>query len=59
MILHSVEINDDARGTYGTNSQIKFKTATKKVCSYSDVYILAKETISKSECKSKTRQWNR
>ena len=37
-----VEINDDRRGTYNTNSQIKFKTAMIKstFCEYSDAYIL-------------------
>ena len=31
-----VEINDDARGTYNTNSQIKFKTSMLKssLCDY-------------------------
>ena len=39
-----VEINDDWRGTYDTNSQIKFKTMMLKSrsCDYSDPYILAK-----------------
>ena len=42
-----VEVNDDARGTYNTNNQIKFKTSMLKpiLCDYSDVYILANETI--------------
>ena len=41
------EINDDARGTYNTNSQIKFKTLMLKssLCDYSDAYILLKGTI--------------
>ena len=41
-----VEIND-ARGTYITNSQIKFKTTMLKssLCDYGDVYILFKRTI--------------
>ena len=32
------EINDDSRGTYNTNSQIKFKTTMLKssLCDYSD-----------------------
>ena len=40
-----VEINDDARGMYNTNIQIKFKTSMLKssLCDYSDVYILLKE----------------
>ena len=42
-----VEINDESRGTYNVNSQIKFKTATFKssLCDYSDAYILVKGTI--------------
>ena len=40
-----VEINDDSRGTYNTNSQIKFKTSTLRssLCDYSDAYILVNE----------------
>ena len=43
-----VEINDDARGTYNTNSQIKFKTSVLKssLCDYSDAYILVTGTMS-------------
>ena len=42
-----VEINDESRGTYNVNSQIKFKTTMLKssLCDYSDAYILAKGTI--------------
>ena len=42
-----VEINDESRGTYNVNSQIKFKTTTSKssLCDYSDAYILVKGTI--------------
>ena len=42
-----VEINDDSRGTYNTNSQIKFKISllNSRLCDYSDAYILVKETI--------------
>ena len=42
-----VEINDESRGTYNVNSQIKFKTTMLKssLCDYSDVYILVKGTI--------------
>ena len=41
------EINDDARRTYNTNSQIKFKSSTLKSsrCDSSDAYILVRETI--------------
>ena len=43
-----VEINDEARGTYNVNSQIKFKTTMLKssLCDYSDAYILVKGKIS-------------
>ena len=42
-----VEINDESRGTYNVNSQIKFKTAMLKssLCDYSDACILVKGTI--------------
>ena len=42
-----VEINDESRGTYNVNSQIKFKTTMLKssLCDYSDSYILVKGTI--------------
>ena len=42
-----VEINDEERGTYNTNNQIKFKTSIlmSSLCDYSDAYILAKGTI--------------
>ena len=43
-----VEINDESRGAYNVNSQIKFKTTMLKssLCDYSDAYILFKGTIS-------------
>ena len=43
-----VEINDELRGAYNVNSQIKFKTTMLKssLCGYSDAYILVKGTIS-------------
>ena len=42
------EINDESRGAYNVNSQIKFKTTMLKssLCDYSDAYILVKGTIS-------------
>ena len=42
-----VEINEDARGTYNTNSQIKSKNKMLKsfLCDYSDTYILVSGTI--------------
>ena len=43
-----VEINDESRGAYNVNSQIKFKITMLKssLCDYSDGYILVKGTIS-------------
>ena len=42
-----LEINDESRGTYKVNSQIKFKTTMLKssLCDYSGSYILVKGTI--------------
>ena len=42
-----VEINDDPRGIYNTNSQIKFKASMLKsnLCGCSDAYILVKGKI--------------
>ena len=42
-----VEINDEPRGAYNVNSQIKFKTTMLKssLCDYSDAYILVKGKI--------------
>ena len=42
-----VEINDESRGTYNVNSQIKFKITMLKssLCDYSDAYILVKGTV--------------
>ena len=38
---HWVEINNESRGAYNINSQIKFKTTMLKsrLCNYSDAYI--------------------
>ena len=43
-----VEINDESRGAYNVNSQIKFETTMLKssLCDYSEAYILVKGTIS-------------
>ena len=43
-----IEINDESRGAYKVNSQIKFKTTMLKssLCDYSDAYIFVKGTIS-------------
>ena len=45
------EINDDAGGTYNTNSQIRFKTSMLKsrLCDYNEAYILVSRTISVEE----------
>ena len=42
-----VDINDEQRGTYNTNNQIKFKTTMLKssLCDYSYAYILVKGKI--------------
>ena len=43
-----IEINDESRGAYNVNSQIKFKTTmlNSTLCNYSNAYILVKGTIS-------------
>ena len=45
-----VVINDDIRGAYSLNKQIRFKTAMVRssLCNYSDAYILVKGNISVS-----------
>ena len=42
-----VENNDESRGIYNVNSQVKFKTTMLKssLCDYSDAYILVNGTI--------------
>ena len=42
-----VEINDESRGVYDVNNQIKFKTTMLKssLCDYSDAYVLVKGRI--------------
>ena len=42
-----IEPNDQSRGVYNTNSNIRFKTKMLKsnLCDYSDTYILVKGTI--------------
>ena len=42
-----IEINDQSRGVYNTNSDIRFKTTMLKssLCDYSDAYILVKGRI--------------
>ena len=43
-----VEINDDVRGAYSPNKQIRFKKAMLRssLCDYGDAYILVKGNIS-------------
>ena len=38
-----VETNDESRGTYKENNQIRFKSSS--LCDYSNAYKLVKETI--------------
>ena len=42
-----VEINDDVRGAYSPNKQIRFKTSMLRssLCDYSDAYILVKRNV--------------
>ena len=42
-----VEINDEARGTYSHNKQVKFKTSMVRssLCDYGDAYTLVKGNI--------------
>ena len=42
-----IEINNQSRGVYNTNSDIRFKTTMLKssICDYGDAYILVKGTI--------------
>ena len=42
-----IEINDESRGAYNVNSQIKFKTTMleSNLCDYSDAYTLFKRTV--------------
>ena len=46
-----VEINDESRGTYNTNNQIKFKTSmsSSSLCDYSEANILVSGTIKVAE----------
>ena len=47
-----VEINDDSRGKYNINSQIKFKNSMlrSRLCDHSDVYILVSGNIIVRNC---------
>ena len=57
-IKNWVEMNDDAFGTYSTNSQIKSKTSLLKssLCDYSDAYIAVKGTITVSNTETAAAQ---
>ena len=46
-IKNWVKIKDESRGTYNTNSQIRFKPSMLRIslCDYNDAYILVKGTI--------------
>ena len=48
---HWVEINDETRETYNTNSKIRFKTSKlrPRICDYSDTYILVKKNYNSCE----------
>ena len=49
-----IEINDDIRGTYSPNEQIRFKTAMLRssLCDFSDAYIPVKGNITVNQrCK--------
>ena len=56
-----VEINDNIRGAYSPNKQIRFKTAMVKssLCDYSDAYILVKGNISVNNTGTATAPTNR
>ena len=45
-----VDINDQSRGVYNTNSDIRFKTTmlNSSLCDYSDAYTLVKGRINRS-----------
>ena len=51
-----IEIDDDLRGVFNTNNQIKFKTSMLKssLCDYSDVY---KGTVTTSGAIKTTTTW--
>ena len=40
-----VKVNYDLRGTYNSNSQIKFKTSNSSLQNHGDPYILVKGTV--------------
>ena len=54
-----VEMNDDSRRTYNTNSQVKFKTSMLRssLCDYSDAYILVSGTITITRAGNDDAAW--
>ena len=56
-----VGINDESRGTYNTNSQIRFKMSMLRssLCNYSDAYILVKGTITVAAVRADTNNTNK
>ena len=56
-----VEINNESRGVYNVNSQIKFKAAILKssLYDYSDAYIPVKRTITVNNTRTAAAQNNR
>ena len=55
------EINDNIRGGYSPNEQIRFKTAMLRssLCNYSDAYILVKGNISVNNTRTAAAPTNR
>ena len=53
-----VEINDESRGKYNEDNQIRFKISLLKssLCDYSDAYILVKGTITVKNKAAKINQ---
>ena len=53
-----VEINNEARGTYSPNKQIKFKASMVRssLCDYSDAYILVKGNITVNNTANNTNK---
>ena len=51
-----IEINDESRGNYDKDDQIKFKTSMLRssLCDYSDAYILAKGAICNTAAQDQT-----
>ena len=49
--INWVEVNDESRGTYNEDNQIKFQTSVLRssLCDYSDAYILVKGIVTAGE----------